>query len=313
VAVIDVQNLSKVYLDGTEAVNGITFQVEKGEIFGLLGPNGAGKTTTMKILGTLHSHTSGTASVLGFDVAKEAKEIRARIGFAMQEVGMDELATAHEMLMFHARLAKMPKAEAKARAAELLKTFDLEAHANRRVTRFSGGMQRRLDLAVSLIHTPEVLFLDEPSTGLDPKSRSDLWAILRRLRRDNGLTIVLSTHYMEEADELCDRIAIIADGKLVAIDTPGALKRSVGRDTILVDIANMAQGSETKLRATFKSAMQMQGQQLAIQARDGAAQLLPALKVIDAAGCKVVSTHVKSPTLDDAFLKYTGQRLQEEE
>jgi ABC-2 type transport system ATP-binding protein len=174
-------------------------------------------------------------------------------------------------------------------------------------------MQRRLDLAVSLIHTPEVLFLDEPSTGLDPKSRSDLWAILRRLRRDNGLTIVLSTHYMEEADELCDRIAIIADGKLVAIDTPGALKRSVGRDTILVDIANMAQGSETKLRATFKSAMQMQGQQLAIQARDGAAQLLPALKVIDAAGCKVVSTHVKSPTLDDAFLKYTGQRLQEEE
>lgn len=311
-AVIEVQQLGKTYRDGTEAVRGVSFQVQKGEIFGLLGPNGAGKTTTMKILGTLHSHSEGSARVLGFDVAKQAKEIRARIGFAMQEVGMDELATAEEMLLFHARLAKIPKAEATARAKQLLQTFDLAEHAKRRVTRFSGGMQRRLDLAVSLIHTPDVLFLDEPSTGLDPKSRSDLWAILRRLRREHGLTIVLSTHYMEEADELCDRIAIIADGKLVAIDTPGALKRSVGFDSINVDVQALPEGAEANLTAAFGTAIRIQGQSLSIKARDGAAQLLPALQRVSAAGCQVTSTHVKSPTLDDAFLKYTGQRLQED-
>lgn len=293
-------------------MKGITFDVAKGEIFGLLGPNGAGKTTTMKILGTLHSHTSGYAGVLGFDVKTQAKEIRSRIGFAMQEVGMDELATAEEMLLFHASLARIPKQEAKRRAAELLRTFDLAEHAKRRVTRFSGGMQRRLDLAVSLIHTPQVLFLDEPSTGLDPKSRSDLWAILRRLRRDEGLTIVLSTHYMEEADELCDRIAIVANGELVAIDTPERLKRSVGRDTINVEVQNLTPDQSQRLRSSFKSALQVDGNHLRISARDGAANLMPALKRVDAAGCTVTSTSVKTPTLDDAFLKYTGQRLTEE-
>lgn len=302
----------KTYRDGTRAVKGISFDVAKGEIFGLLGPNGAGKTTIMKILGTLHTHTSGYAGVLGFDVKTQAKEIRSRIGFAMQEVGMDELATAEEMLLFHASLAKIPKKEARRRADELLQTFDLAEHAKRRVTRFSGGMQRRLDLAVSLIHTPQVLFLDEPSTGLDPKSRSDLWAILRRLRRDEGLTIVLSTHYMEEADELCDRIAIIANGELVAIDTPERLKRSVGRDTINVEVTALKSDQQVRLQGTFKSALRVEETHLIISARDGAANLLPALKIVDEAGCTVKSTHVKTPTLDDAFLKYTGQRLRED-
>ena len=236
-AVIEVRDLVKEYKDGTQAVKGISFSVRKGEIFGFLGPNGAGKTTTMRILGTLHHQTSGSAKVLGLDLPEHANEVQKRIGFAMQEVGMDELATAREMLVLHARLYGIPKKEAVQQAEDLLRTFDLAEHADRRVTRFSGGMQRRLDLAVSLIHTPEVLFLDEPSTGLDPKSRSDLWRILRKLQ-GQGITMLLSTHYMEEADELCDRIAIIHAGRIAAIDTPENLKRSVGSDTVRVSLGS---------------------------------------------------------------------------
>jgi ABC-2 type transport system ATP-binding protein len=308
--VITVRNLQKRYKDGKFAVRGIGFDVQKGEIFGLLGPNGAGKTTTMKILGTLHNATAGNATVLGLDVAKNAPAIRRRIGFAMQEVGMDDLATALEMMMFHASLYHIPKAQAAARSEELLKTFDLWDDRKRRVTSFSGGMQRRLDLAVSLLHNPEVLFLDEPTTGLDPTSRAELWNLLRTLRRDHGLTIFMSTHYMEEADELCDRLAIMHDGEIAAIDTVDALKRSMGADVIEVKLvaAPSAQQREAVAK-TFGKNGRFIDHSLHISVADGSASLLPAMRALDRIGLQIGGTKVKTPTLDDVFLRYTGARL----
>ena len=312
--VIRVEDLQKTYRDGTHAVQGVTFNVRKGEIFGLLGPNGAGKTTTMHILGTLHHATGGRAQVLGMDVKGHAHDIRRRIGFAMQDVGIDDLATAEEMLVFHARIHGISKAEAKKRAADLLATFDLTAHAKRRVSAFSGGMQRRLDLAVSIIHEPDLLFLDEPTTGLDPQSRQELWDILRRLRREKGLTVVMSTHYMEEADQLCDRIAIMAKGRIAAIDTPEGLKRSVGADTIDVRFSQEP-GTEQhrQLQHAFRKVPhRIDDGHMQVQVADGGASLLPALRIVDQVGLGVASTKVVTPTLDDAFLRYTGERLGEE-
>jgi ABC-2 type transport system ATP-binding protein len=312
--VIEVRDLVKRYKDGTEAVKGVSFAVRKGEIFGFLGPNGAGKTTTMRILGTLHWKTSGVAKVLGLDVEENAAEVQRRIGFAMQEVGMDELATAREMLVLHARLYGIPAKEARQKADDLLRTFELIDHADRRVTRFSGGMQRRLDLAVSLIHTPEVLFLDEPSTGLDPKSRSDLWRILRKLQAQ-GITILLSTHYMEEADELCDRIAIIHQGRIAAIDTPENLKRSVGADTVRISLANgMTEKQWSSLQRTFRAGnVKLADGVLDIRVKDGSQALLPALQKVAEQGVGVRETRVLTPTLEDVFLQYTGASFQEAE
>lgn len=312
--VIVVDRLEKTYPDGTKAVRGVSFTVRRGEIFGFLGPNGAGKTTTMRILGTLHEATAGKASILGFDVHAQGADVRRRIGFAMQEVGMDDLATAHEMLVLHAKLYGMTGAEAKARADELLRLFELTEHADRRVTRFSGGMQRRLDLAVSLVHTPEVLFLDEPSTGLDPKSRSQLWSILRDLRAKKGITILMSTHYMDEADALCDRIAIINKGRISAIDTPANLKRTVGADVVRVQVGQgLTPDQLRRLTGVFgaKNLVHADGH-LDVRVRDGGRSLMPALKVLTASGVSIQATRVMSPTLEDVFLQYTGTRLDAE-
>lgn len=307
-AVIEVRDLVKQYSDGTKAVKGVSFMVRKGEIFGFLGPNGAGKTTTMRILGTLQDQTSGTARVLGLDVKDHALEVQRRIGFAMQEVGMDELATGEEMLILHAQLYGANKKEAREKAAQLLKTFDLVEHAKRRVTRFSGGMQRRLDLAVSLIHTPEVLFLDEPSTGLDPKSRSDLWRVLRTLREEQGITILMSTHYMDEADALCDRIAIIHQGRIAAIDTPENLKRSVGADTVRISVSQPPTPAQrAELARTFGAHnVTLSEGTLDIRVKDGSRALLPALQIVAKQHIQIRETRVLTPTLEDVFLKYTG-------
>jgi ABC-2 type transport system ATP-binding protein len=213
-SIIEVENLRKEYHGGTVAVDGISFQVAKGEFFGFLGPNGAGKSTTMNMLVNLVKKTSGSIKIAGYDNNQHTNEVYKRVGFAMQEVGLDETATAEEMLQLHGRLYHLSPAEIASRSKELLKLVELEKVANRFTSTYSGGMRRRFDLALSLIHNPEVLFLDEPTTGLDPHARQLIWNHLRKLNRD-GMTIFLTTHFMEEAENLCERIAIMDSGKIV--------------------------------------------------------------------------------------------------
>ena len=229
---IVVEDLGKTYPDGTEAVRGVTFRVAAGECYGLLGPNGAGKSTTVGMLGTLVRPTSGRASVAGFDVVAEAREVRRRIGFAMQEVGVDAFATARELLVLQGRLHRLRRADSAHRAELLLAMVDLSEVADKRLGEFSGGMQRRVDLAASLMHLPAVVFLDEPSEGLDPRARAAIWEALDRLRLHLGVTVLLTTHYMDEADRLCDRLGIVDRGSIVAEGTPAELKASVGGDTL---------------------------------------------------------------------------------
>jgi ABC-2 type transport system ATP-binding protein len=229
---IVVEALGKTYPDGTEAVRAVTFRVAAGECYGLLGPNGAGKSTTVGMLGTLVRPTSGLAIVAGFDVAAHPGQVRRRIGFAMQEVGVDAFATARELLVLQGRLHGLRRGEAAHRAQLLLGVVDLIDVADKRLGDFSGGMQRRVDLAASLMHLPTVLFLDEPSEGLDPRARAAMWEALDRLRRQLGMTVLLTTHYMDEAERLCDRLGIIDRGRVVAQDTPTALKASVGSDSL---------------------------------------------------------------------------------
>ena len=223
---IVVEDLAKRYADGTKAVRGISFAVRSGEVFGILGPNGAGKSTTMGMLGTLVRPTAGRATVAGYDVVEHPREVRRRVGFAMQEAGVDELATANELLVLHARLHGLSRGEAADRASLLLDLFGLGEAAGRRVGEFSGGMKRRVDLASALIHLPPVLFLDEPTEGLDPHARTRIWETLEQLNETLGTTVVLTTHYMEEADRLCDRIAIVAEGRIAVEGTPSELKAS---------------------------------------------------------------------------------------
>jgi ABC-type multidrug transport system ATPase subunit len=229
---IVVEDLGKTYPNGTHAVRGVTFRVAAGECYGLLGPNGAGKSTTVGMLGTLVRPTSGRASVAGFDVVAHPREVRRRIGFAMQEVGVDAFATARELLVLQGRLHGLRRAESAQRAALLLAMVDLAEVADKRLGEFSGGMQRRVDLAAALMHLPAVVFLDEPTEGLDPRARAAIWDALDRLRQHLGVTVVLTTHYMAEADRLCDRLGIIDRGSVVAEGTPAALKASVGSDSL---------------------------------------------------------------------------------
>ena len=233
---IVVESLAKTYPDGTEAVRGISLRVAAGESFGILGPNGAGKSTTIGMLGTLVRPTAGRASVAGFDVVAEPIEVRRRIGFAMQQAGVDEFATPKELMILQGRLHGLRKHEAAARAGLLLGVMELAEEADRRLATLSGGTRRRVDLAASLMHLPPVLFLDEPTEGLDPRSRSGVWDMLDRLRSRLGVTLVLTTHYMEEGDRLCERIAIIDRGTVVAEGAPAALKATVGRDATLEDV-----------------------------------------------------------------------------
>jgi ABC-2 type transport system ATP-binding protein len=229
---IVVEQLAKRYPNGTDAVRGISFSVRSGEVFGILGPNGAGKSTTMGMLGTLVRPTGGSAMVAGYDVTTHPREVRRRIGFAMQEVGVDEFATGNELVVLHGRLHGLSRREAVHRAALLLDLVGLGDAANRRMGEYSGGMQRRVDLASSLIHLPPVLFLDEPTEGLDPHGRTAIWKTLERLNQAVGMTVVLTTHYMDEADRLCGHIAIVDRGQIVAEGTPDELKAAVDSVTL---------------------------------------------------------------------------------
>lgn len=297
---IEVESLVKTFGD-VPAVDGISFSVQEGEIFAFLGPNGAGKSTTVQMLTTLVRPTDGTARVNGFDVVKQEKAVRLSIGVALQETGIDKVLTGRELLVLQGRLFKMTKQEAEVRADELLRVVSLTDAADRRSGTYSGGMRRRLDLALTLVHRPTVLFLDEPTTGLDPASRIEIWNEVRRLNEEFGTTIFLTTQYLEEADELADRIAIINHGKIVSEGTADALKRLVGGETI----AMMFSSSEEASAAATLLGHPATGQHLAFELVDYT--LMEVVRLLDEQKLQPERLTVKQPSLDDVFLKVTGE------
>jgi ABC-2 type transport system ATP-binding protein len=320
-AVIEIRDLTKRYPDGTLAVKGISFSVPRGEFFGFLGPNGAGKSTTIKILITLLAKTSGEARVLGLDVAQHAEEIRRRIGYAAQETGVDDDLTGRENLLLQGRLYHIPSKVLHQRVGELLELMDLTNDANRPAGAYSGGMRKRLDLATGLIHRPDVLFLDEPTTGLDPQNRAGLWTYLERLNKDEGLTIFLTTHYMEEADRLCDRLAIIDHGAIVAEGSPASLKARLGGDVIALALKSTTQALGQRQQEAIELLrglplvrdVKTSDEGLSIVVQDGSAAAPEIFRTLDGAGLGVERFSLTSPTLDDVFLKYTGRSIRQEE
>ena len=318
--IISVQNLVEVYSDGTKAVDNVSFSVSEGEFFGFLGPNGAGKSTTIKVLTTLLRKTSGKVSVVGIDVEKNPEAVRKLIGVASQETVVDPDLTGMENMMLQGHLHQMRGEELKKRVAELLKLLELSDVAGKRAGHYSGGMKKRLDLASALVHKPKLLFLDEPTTGLDPQSRAAVWEYLLRLNKEEGITIFLTTQYMEEADRLCKRLYIIDHGKIVANGTPESLKREVGADSIKMSLENGSAASEVKARAR-ELLGGIQGVSNVIESEEGitvyaknASQIVADIvRAFDAHRIHLSSVSFSSPTPDDVFLQHTGRRIRVEE
>jgi daunorubicin resistance ABC transporter ATP-binding subunit len=316
-AVIEVEDLGKIYPDGAEALRGISFSVHEGEFFGFLGPNGAGKSTTIKILITLLRATSGAARVFGRDVTADPNLIRMAIGYAAQEVGVDDELTGRENLTLQGKLYHMDSATLRRRVDELLELVDLAEDADRAAGSYSGGMRKRLDLATGLIHRPQLLFLDEPTTGLDPQNRAGIWSYLEDLNKREGLTLFLTTHYLEEADRLCGRLAIIDHGRIIASGSPASLKAELGGDIINLDF----KGDEDSTRAQreratsvlsgsdYVTSVSNANGKLVVTAREGGRSLPRIIRALDEAGIYVDGMTLTSPTLDDVFLKYTGERI----
>jgi ABC-2 type transport system ATP-binding protein len=294
-----------------DAVLGVDLAVEPGEIYGFLGPNGAGKSTCTRMLCTLLAPTSGTAEVAGFDVRAQPHEVRLRIGAALQEAALDPKQTGWELLHLQARLYGLSRADGRRRARSLAERLDLADFLDRRVGTYSGGMKRRLDLAASLVHEPSVLFLDEPTTGLDPVSRSQVWQEVRRLNRELGVTIFLTTQYLEEADELADRVGVIDRGRLVTEGRPAVLKRAIGSDVVVATIDGDAEVARQAAEAVPQvRQVSVHGVELTIAVEDGAAALGPVAVALHGCGVGVRTLTLRTPTLDDVFLEVTGARLE---
>jgi ABC-2 type transport system ATP-binding protein len=291
------------------AVDGIDLEVRAGEIFGFLGPNGAGKSTAVRMLTTLLRPTSGTARVAGHDVVREADAVRRNIGVALQDAAIDPLMTGRELLALQAVLYGIPRAESRGRTEELLERVGLTAAADRRVGTYSGGMRRRLDLALSLIHRPMVLFLDEPTTGLDPTSRVALWEEVRRLNRE-GTTVMLTTQYLEEADQLADRVAIIDQGRIVRLGTPAELKSVVREPSLLVTVPVAQQEAARGVLARFGDLRPGAEGRLGVGLRGGAATVTDVVRALDDAGVRLQHLELHEPSLDDVFADATGHRLE---
>lgn len=302
------ENLTR-HFGEVRAVDGIDMQVNAGEIFGFLGPNGAGKSTAVRMLTTLLRPTSGRAVVAGFDVATQPDEVRRRIGVALQDAAIDPLMTGTELLHLQAVLYGIPASQTKSRAAELLERVGLTAASDRRVGTYSGGMRRRLDLALSLIHQPTVLFLDEPTTGLDPMSRLTLWEEVRRLNRE-GTTVLLTTQYLEEADQLADRIAIIDKGKIVREGKPQDLKAGVGFPTLIVNVKKDQQDTARQVLLQFGELRPTAEGTLGVGLRDGAQVVTDVVRRLDEAQVHLIHLEVNEPSLDDVFAEATGHRLE---
>ena len=306
-AAIEAKNLVKVYPNGVKALKGVTFTVRRGEIFSLLGPNGAGKTTTVRILSTLYKPTSGEARILGRDVVRESAEVRRIIGVVSQENTSDDEMTGFDNVYIQARLHGLGRREAREAAMEALRSMGLEDAAFRRVSTYSGGMKRRLEIAMSLVHTPQVLFLDEPTLGLDVESRRELWDIVLGLRKQ-GVTILLTTHYMEEAERLSDRVAIINEGRIVAVGTPDELISKVGGDAIHIvprDPSRAKQILEALRSQGYRA--DMLGGSIVVTVEDARREIVEIAQLLDSRD--VLEIRIVRPNLEEVFLRLTGRRL----
>ncbi|MPZ53811.1 MAG: ATP-binding cassette domain-containing protein [Acidimicrobiia bacterium] len=312
-SVIEVIDLAKTYGrddDAVHALKGVSFTVEPGHVFGLLGPNGAGKSTTVKILTTLTRADSGSASVAGYDVEDDPAQVRHNIGYIPQKPCFDPTATGWENLSLQGRIFGMSGKEIKHRSAELLERFGLTEAAGRITKTWSGGMQRKLDVALGLIHRPQVLFLDEPTTGLDPEARTDMWAEISGLTDDDGLTVLLTTHYLEEADNLAGSLVIVDRGEMVASGTPEELKAQLDGDKVQVELIEPSQNGQAI--ATLQSVLDVRevttdGSMLRAHVGNGAETLPRVLSALEAAGVELASVTVARPTLDDVYLRHAGR------
>ena len=319
-------------ISNVPAVRGISFEVNEGEFFGFLGPNGAGKSTTIKILTTLMPKSSGSVSIAGLDLDKEPQKIRKLIGVQSQETALDLDLTGYENLILQGHLQHMGGQMLEKRVEELLNLVTLEDAADKRTAFYSGGMKKRLDLATSLIHNPKILFLDEPTTGLDPQSRAAIWSYLKRLNKEEGITILLTTQYLEEADKLCDRLSIIDYGQIVAQGTPEEMKQEISADAVSLTIANGRDISDTSSTssssggghaiATAKHVLSTidgvteiidSDDGLIVYGKNGALMVPQIVRALDNVEVRISSINVSTPTLDDVFLKHTGRRIRTKE
>jgi ABC-2 type transport system ATP-binding protein len=314
--IITVKNLVEVYSDGTKAVDDISFSVAEGEFFGFLGPNGAGKSTTIKILTTLLRKTSGVVTVAGFDIDGGAKDIRKVIGVQSQDTTVDGDLTGRENITLQGRFQQMKGPKLKARVNELLQLVGLESAADKRARNYSGGMKKRLDLATALVHQPKLLFLDEPTTGLDPQSRTSIWSYLDKINKE-GTTIFLTTQYLEEADKLCKRLAIIDFGKIVASGSPQELKREIGADSIRIGLENCNR-DRTKAKEIIHSMTGVKDiidseECINVYAQNASALIADIVRALDGSDIRMTSVTFSQPSLDDVFTKHTGRKIRVEE
>jgi ABC-2 type transport system ATP-binding protein len=294
------------------AVNQVNLAVKRGEIYGFLGPNGAGKSTTTRILCTLTAPTGGRATVAGYDVARESNQVRLRIGAALQSAALDEQQTGAELLRQQGRYYGLSRSEIDARMVELSNLVDIGDALNQRIKTYSGGMKRRVDLAAALIHNPEVLFLDEPTTGLDPASRAKVWEEVQRFNRDLGMTIFLTTQYLEEADALADRLGIIDHGQIIAEGTPSELKRAIGADVVAVQVDDPLHAAEVIQPLPGIDGVEVRGEEVLAATSDGPGRVSPIAVALAEHDVRVRSLTLREPTLDDVFLTLTGQHLEGE-
>ncbi len=310
---IALQDLRRAF-GSNEAVKGVDLEVPAGEIFGFLGPNGAGKSTCVRMLCTLLKPTGGSAEVAGYDVVDQPDEVRLRIGVALQDAALDPKQTGVELLRLQARLYGLTRPEIDRRLADVTSLVDIGDALGDRVGTYSGGMKRRLDLAIALVHNPDVLFLDEPTTGLDPVSRQKVWDEVRRLNDELDMTIFLTTQYLEEADELAGRVGIISAGELVALGTPDELKRSVGTDVIVVGVdGDPAEAASVVEGVDGVDHVDVHGQEITASVEDGAATISPVAVALSGCSVTVRDLTLRTPTLDDVFLELTGNRIAPEE
>jgi ABC-2 type transport system ATP-binding protein len=294
----------------TTAVDGVDLEIGRGEIYGFLGPNGAGKSTLIRVLCTLLRPSSGSASVAGFDVVSQANDVRVRIGVALQEAALDDRQSGRELLVLQGRLYGLRPPEIRSRLEQVFEFVDIADAIDRRIGTYSGGMKRRLDLAAALVHNPEVLFLDEPTTGLDPESRERVWAEVRRLNEELGITIFLTTQYLEEADELAHRVGIISHGRIVAEGAPEALKSAVGSDLIVAEVDGLDPAALELIRELeLVDGAFMDGDKVVVSSRSASAALSPVAIELDRSAFKVKSLTSRTPSLDDVFRKLTGSHI----